>query len=143
MQRLLGKADKTPALFERACECLQSLGLLLEDHSCRGGTTPQLQGCDSHLLAVGAYMTGIRHIDANSTIITWLQTHIQVCLHSVHHTADNMAPCFYNLCAVTVQVLACTLHCDLLVTIHFERSCSCTDSVWLNSSSTVKAPANN
>ncbi|KAL3139912.1 hypothetical protein ABBQ38_004203 [Trebouxia sp. C0009 RCD-2024] len=78
VQRLLGKADKTPALFERTCECLQSLGLLLEDHSCRGGITPQLPGCDAHLLAVGAYMTGIRQIDADLAIITWLQTHIQV-----------------------------------------------------------------
>jgi len=33
---------------------------------------------DSHLLAVGAYMTGMRQIDANTTIITWLQDHVQV-----------------------------------------------------------------
>lgn len=82
MQRLVGKADKTPALCERTCECLQSLGLLLEDHSCRGGSCPQLQGCDSHLLAVGAYLTGMRQIDANAAIMTWLHTHIQVLLHS-------------------------------------------------------------
>lgn len=82
VQRLLGKADKTPALFERTCECLQSLGLLLEDYSCRGGTTPQLQGCDSHLLAVGAYMTGMRQIDANTAIMAWLRSHIQVLLQS-------------------------------------------------------------
>ena len=75
---MLGKADMMPALSERTCECLQSLGLLLEDHSCRGGTTPQLQGCDSHLLAVGAYMTGMRQIDASSAIMAWLQSHIQV-----------------------------------------------------------------
>ena len=84
VQRLLGKADKSPALFERTGECLQSLGLLLEDHSCRGGSTPQLQGCDSHLLAVGAYMTGMRQIDANSAIVAWLQAHIQV-LHIAKH----------------------------------------------------------
>ena len=82
VQRLLGKADTMPALSERICECLQSLGLLLEDHSCRGGTTPQLQGCDSHLLAVGAYMTGMRQIDASSAIMAWLQSHIQVLLRS-------------------------------------------------------------
>ena len=82
VQRLLGKADKTPALCERTCECLQSLGLLLEDHSCRGATTPQLQGCDSHLLAVGAYMTGMRQIDSNSAIMAWLQSYIQVLLQS-------------------------------------------------------------
>lgn len=78
VRRLLGKSDKTPAVCERTCECLHSLGLLLEDHSCRGAATPELQGCDSHLLAVGAYMTGMRQIDANATIITWLQDHVQV-----------------------------------------------------------------
>ena len=77
-QRLLGKADRTPALFERSCECLHSLGLLLEDHSCRGGSAPALQGCNSHLLAVGAYMTGMRQIDDNSAIIAWLHSHIHV-----------------------------------------------------------------
>jgi hypothetical protein len=78
VRRLLGKSEKTPAVCERTCECLHSLGLLLEDHSCRGAATPELQGCDSHLLAVGAYMTGMRQIDANTTIITWLQDHVQV-----------------------------------------------------------------
>ena len=78
VRRLLGKSEKAPAVCERTCECLHSLGLLLEDHSCRGAATPELQGCDSHLLAVGAYMTGMRQIDANTTIITWLQDHVQV-----------------------------------------------------------------
>ena len=78
VRRLLGKSEKTPAVCERTCECLHSLGLLLEDHSCRGAATPELQGCDSHLLAVGAYMTGMRQIDANTTIISWLQDHVQV-----------------------------------------------------------------
>ena len=81
VQRLVGKADKTPALCERTCECLQSLGLLLEDHSCRGGSSPQLQG-DSHLLAVGAYLTGMCQIDANAAIMNWLHAHIQVLLQS-------------------------------------------------------------
>ena len=89
VQQLLGKADKTPALCERTCECLQSLGLLLEDHSCRGATTPQLQGCDSHLLAVGAYMTGMRQIDSNSAIMAWLQSYIQVLFQS-HMTQSHM-----------------------------------------------------
>ena len=113
VQRLLGKADKTPALFERTCECLQSLGLLLEDHSCRGGTTPQLQGCDSHLLAVGAYMTGMRQIDANSAIMAWLRSHIQVLLHS--HNAQmyciflgqvhQMLGTFSELCEVVYSLV--------------------------------------
>ena len=97
VHRLLGKADKTPALFERSCECLHSLGLLLEDHSCRGGSTPQLQGRDTHLLAVGAYLTGLRQIDANSSVIAWLHAHIHVS-HACRLCCLQICKCWPCIC---------------------------------------------
>ena len=113
MQRLVGKADKTPALCERTCECLQSLGLLLEDHSCRGGSCPQLQGCDSHLLAVGAYVTGMSQIDANAAVMAWLHTHIQVLLHS-----SQSLHCVWHAFLVLHQLPCMCSFIPLYVTSH-------------------------
>ena len=78
VQRLVGQVNKTPYECERTCECLHSLGLLLEDHSCRGADMPQLQKLDTHLLAVGAYMLGMRQIDANANALAWIRTHVEV-----------------------------------------------------------------
>lgn len=78
VHHILSKPDKSAYECERICECLHSLGLLLEDHSCRGGVVPELDSLDMHLLAVGAYMTGLRQVDANTAVIAWICSHIEV-----------------------------------------------------------------
>lgn len=75
---MLSKPDKTQYERERVCETLHSMGLLLEDHSCRGGGIAELDNFDVHLLAVGAYMTGLRQVDANATVIAWICSHAEV-----------------------------------------------------------------
>ena len=79
VHHVLHKANKTQHECERTCECLHSLGLLLEDHSCRGASIPELDSYDTHLLAVGAYMTGLRQFDANAGVISWICSHVEVC----------------------------------------------------------------
>ena len=45
---------------------------------CRGANMPQLKRLDTHLLAVGAYMAGMRQIDANANVLTWIRKHVEV-----------------------------------------------------------------
>ena len=76
VRHILNKPDKTPHERERTCECLHSLGLLLEDHCC--GSNSELDNWPTNLLAVGAYMTGLRQVDANETVIAWISSHVEV-----------------------------------------------------------------